>query len=289
MKPQSIKDAWIRARTDIYECDHKILLPIIKLWERSTFAPWNYTSCSGVVIKLEELLSSDGKRLSSMYYRIINGGGPHSYLNFQGPVILSTITRDRAILGLTKELYVELIKNIEPDYFFTPDGENYFNRPNTSIYEVKRILSETNYILCQDLKSKPIGLVKGCCPHEAVEHVKSLLDLGINHHVMHLGDGLSRASILEKKTMYSIYASIVNISPWLLLYGIGSRSNFRLFNKCNGYVTQSHFVYKFNHDSNDQAYGNPIMENLEHIENLLMRFELDDIAYGTQSVLERWL
>lgn len=275
------------ARGDLFNCDYRFLLPAIKLHEPRTHEPWKYISCPGVVIKLEELLSADGRYTSTMFDKIRKKGGLHNFLDFEGMVILSTVMPDYAIFGLTPELYAWMINEIEPDYYLTPDGQNYFDRPNTSEYEIRRILRETDILLKAGLSSEPIGLVKGCCAKEATAHCRSLIDRGIEHHVMHVGDCIHRATKAEQEKMLSIYHHVAAQSPWLLIYGVGSRKYFRAFPSCNGFVTQSHYTYQFRKGEKDSP-ENRIMENLREEEETLLGIESNRTLDGWQMRIDVW-
>jgi hypothetical protein len=195
--------------------------------------------------------------------------------------------RDQAIYGQTPELYASIISEIEPDCYLTPDGENYFDRPNTSEFEIRRILEETDYLLGAGLPSEPIGLVKGCCAKEATTHCRSLIDRGIDHHVMHVGDSIHRATKAEHDKVVSIYHHVKAQSPWLLIYGAGSRRYFRTFPSCNGFVTQSHYTYQFK-KGEKETEGNRIMDNLKEAEEALLGIESNRTLEGWQMRIDFW-
>ena len=155
--------------------------------------------CFGVVIKAQQLLSTDGKRTNKNYDQILSTGGIHSFLGYEGVVILSSIMRDKAIYGFSTEAYAEMIDALRPDFYLTPDGETYLGEPELSSLEIDRIVSDSKLLIRSCPYSHPIGLIKGCSLRQIESHTSQLLDLGIFRFVFHAGEYLCRGYFVCKR------------------------------------------------------------------------------------------
>ena len=65
------------------------------------------------------------KNPNSIYHKIVEVGGIHNFLKFNGIVILSTIMRDDLIEKCTPEKYAKIINGIMPNTYTTVDGTTY--------------------------------------------------------------------------------------------------------------------------------------------------------------------
>jgi len=123
------------------------LIPVIKLSEPKTFRPWEKVDCFGVVIKTQHLLSVDGKRTNKIFDKIQSAGGIHSYIGYEGIVILSSIMPDKTIYGFSVNAYAAMIDALRPDFYLTPDGETYLDEPEISALEIDRIVKDTEFLI----------------------------------------------------------------------------------------------------------------------------------------------
>ena len=222
------------------------LIPVVKLGEERTYSPWEFVPCPEVVVKVQDLVSNDGKTNSSWCEKFFSAGGLHEFLSCPGEIILSSIMPDETILGFTWRRYARLIEELEPDYYLTPDGETYLGEPRLSRYEISRMLKETQLLIDAGLNSEPIGLVKGSNVVQVRRHAEALMGLGIHRLAFHA------SGFLDHGTQYSIAqagvfsAEIRKVAPWLMIYGCGSKEYFRRFRFADSFVTHRHFLDAFN-------------------------------------------
>lgn len=221
------------------------LIPVVKLGEDLTHAPWEAFDCRAVVVKLQDLVSSDGRRESRQCREVRSEGGLHRYLSYTGAVILSSIMPDETICGMTPKCYASIINDLGPDYYLTPDGETYLGERHLSTYEIKRILNETSRLLESGLNSLPIGLVKGSNLVQNLEHTRALKELGIKHFAFHAGSFLDGGTAYSVAQARAFSTAIRKTVPWLLIYGVGSRSHLERFSFADAFVTHSHFTDAF--------------------------------------------
>ncbi len=221
------------------------LIPVIKLGETLTYAPWEAFDCRAVMVKLQDLVSSDGRRESRQCLEIRSVGGLHRYLSYTGAIIISSIMPDETIRGMTPESYASIINALGPDYYLTPDGETYLGETHLSAYEINRMLTETRWVLGSGLRPNPIGLVKGSNLRQNLEHANALQQLGIQRFAFHAGSFLDRGTDYSVAQARSFAAAIRKTVPWLMIYGVGSRSHLRRFSYADAFVTHSHFTDAF--------------------------------------------
>lgn len=140
----SIYSKLIEARgKPLSECRYKFLSPVEKLSEPKTHAPWEFSTCTAVTVRLKDILNKSGRSERPVYKKIKGAGGIHEYIGFDGNVILTSIMEDQTIWGFTKEQYATIIDTLKPDYYITSDGETYNNEPNLSgSVEIPRMMEE---------------------------------------------------------------------------------------------------------------------------------------------------
>jgi hypothetical protein len=197
-----------------------------------------------VIIKAQPLISRDGRSITPLFRQICDEGGIHNHLDFDGYVILSSIMPDRAIAGLTDELYAEVIDAIGVNTYITPDGETYLGETVLSAYEVFRVLDLTESLLKLCPTIPPVGLVKGCTLEQIRYHATSLQDLGVERYCFHMGD-FFRGSHATIDVGMKFASTIRTIVPELIIYGVGSRRYINALRFADGFATQSHYVKAF--------------------------------------------
>ncbi|OPY37889.1 MAG: hypothetical protein A4E35_00944 [Methanoregula sp. PtaU1.Bin051] len=247
--------------------------------------------CFGVVIKAQQILSTDGKRTNKIYDKIKAAGGIHPFLGYEGIIILSSIMPDKAIYGFSAEAYAEMIDAIRPDFYLTPDGETYLGEIEISALEISRVVSDSKYLIASCLHSHPIGLIKGCNLQQIDNHTVQLLELGLSRFVFHAGEYLCRGTLCATDMGIAFASAIRKRVPWLGIYGIGAMKSLRSYSFADGYITQSHFVNPFYgrfrdpermNNSSQEISRDDIMNELSHINQDISAIEL-------QSTLSRWL
>jgi len=264
----------------------KFLLPVIKLHEKRTHPPWGDCHFPGLIVKLEDLITENGKRTNNLFTKIENAGGLHDYLDFSGKIVLSSIMPDKAIAGLPLEKHAEIINSLVPDYHITPDGETYLNEKALSDYEIKRMLKWTNYLIINCPEVTPIGLVKGSCLSQIDDHIDGLSDEGIELFAFHAGDYLFRSNNKSLQKAKLFYSEIRKKVPWLMVYGVGSDKYFRIFFDANCYATQSHFIQAFHGQEIDESgvtfdsnleSRDLIIKNLRSFEALMIGYKFNQL------------
>ena len=98
----------------------KTLIPAIKLQEPITHAICKTNGTSHIVVRMQDLLRPDGRSFNALFTGILNAGGFHNYLRYPGTILLSTIMKDRTIFGCDPKTYATVIRELKPDYYFTP-------------------------------------------------------------------------------------------------------------------------------------------------------------------------
>lgn len=281
-------DAWEQTgKTSLEECDVKSMLPVIKLTDSKTYPPWEECHFPGLIVKLEHLISEDGMHTSSLYDRVLETGGLHNFLKYPGIIILSSIMPDRAIAGLSLQQHADIINSLRPDYHITPDGETYLNERHLSAYEINRMMKWTEYLLDNCSGTKPIGLIKGSCVNQIEDHTDRLSDLGLEMFAFHAGDFLFRSNKSSVQHAKTFYSSIRKAVPWLMVYGVGSDKNIRIFSGADCFVVQSHYINAFHRQkitefrtvqSDISDTRERIVHNMRVLESIMIRHEAERIA-----------
>lgn len=260
-----------------------VLYPVIKIDEPMTYSPWDEIYCSGVVVKAQDLLSPTGRKTNKYFESIKKAGGIHEYLNCEMEVVLSSIMPDKMIFGFSVEAYADMIDILQPDSYYTPDGETYLTKEWISRMEINRVFSDTQFLLRSFPSVKPIGLVKGCNLPQIDDHTNRLLRLNISHFVFHAGDYICRGSSSTIDQAIIFASSIHQRVPWLVINGVGAMSTLKNFSFADGFVTQSHFVNAFygrfcdefrTSDEKRSVTRHDIMNNLRNLQRNVAAIQL---------------
>jgi hypothetical protein len=256
-----------------------------------THAPWREIDCSGVVIKAQDLLSPSGKKTNHYYDSIKKAGGICEYLGCEAEVILSSIMPDKMIYGFSIDAYADMIDSLQPDYYYTPDGETYLREEVVSRLEIKRVFFDTQILLRSFPHIKPIGLVKGCNLQQINDHTNQLLREGISQFVFHAGDYLCQGSSSVVKLAIGFACSIRKNVPWLVINGIGAMSMLNNFCFADGFVTQSHFVDAFYGQSCDASRPKNVIRSISRIDimNNLRKIQRNVSSVQLQRPLSEWV
>jgi len=279
-----------------FEIPHHSVIPCMKIGESMTYNPWEITGHGFVVIKIQDLLSKDGRRTNSIFAKILDSGGLHEYFDYNGNFIISSIAPDKVVYGHSNLKYQEIIESLNPEWYFTPDCETYCGDKHdiqNGEKEIERAIEETEYLI-NNLSSSPIGLVKGSNIEQAQNHAKSLKDLGINVFSFHTSEFLLKCNRYVLGLGIRMFSEVREIVPYLIAYGIGSRDSIKYFQEANWFVTQSHYTqaFKWNQYVNGKAVSIPSHEKVT--KSLIMR-NLSDIcltatSFGiNQRTLSDWI
>jgi hypothetical protein len=224
----------------------KELVPIVKLGEPFTYAPWTQIPCRSIVVRMQDLLRPNGQSFRGILQEIDSAGGIHQYLNFPGSVLLSMIMTDKRIYGCTPARYCQAINTLKPDFYTTVDAETYTHENELSYNEINRALNETKHILENCPTAIPIGLVKGATKIQVEKHIEKLKEMGIDRFLFHAGDFLCGGK-KESKMLARDFARIVHREDEdFIVYGIGAKRTMRMFGFAGSFITQSHYIAAFN-------------------------------------------
>lgn len=223
------------------------VVPIVKLTEKMTYDPWNYVCCNSCVIKIQDLVSKNGTHTNKIYQLIVDGGGIHDYFGWDGHIVLSSIAPDETIFGLSIELYAEIIGDLKPNSYLTPDGETYLGKSNSKIstLEIERIIDDTEYLVKDSTSASPIGLVKGNDLNQIEYHTSFLLEKGMEKFCFHAGDYLYNGSSSTINNGIKFQSAIRKHVPHLMSYGVGSYHSMKQFSQADEFITQSHYTRSF--------------------------------------------
>lgn len=239
----------------------------------------------GIVVRIGDFLNSDGTATNPQYAKIVADGGLSVSLNyFDEPIILSSIMEDRKCYGLTRELFSEMILNLKPSAYMTPDLPTYLDKTSKSMKNILKLVEMSTYLQDMIPEIPQIGLVKGCNIEQTKFHTKKYLELGINEYVFHLS-GYTKCN--QKPIITKAYAfayAIREMVPHMIIYGVGSSEIINQFHFCDGIITQSHYVeprYGVHTDLNGQLYSIPnkkqnIDEEKKFKQSELFSFPLDE-------------
>lgn len=244
----------------------RYLIPTVKLGENKTYSPWEYVSAPAIMIKVGDLLTGKSANLKPIFNKISDAGGIHKFLGFKGNVILSQIMEDHRLDKFSNNQYIKVINALRPNYYLTPDAPTYNNTTDLSSAKLKKIKEDAEALFKNCTKSKPIGLVKGCNANQIESHTDWLLDQKISFFVFHISPFLAKKPETELLKAKDFVKRIRKKVPKLLVYSLGLR-NLKNFYRADGFVTQSHFIYKM--DSKPK-----IMERLKRIDDQLIEIQL---------------
>jgi hypothetical protein len=218
------------------------LSPIIRLDTKDTFDVLTALPLDMVVVRFQDLISKRTFQFNKTYFKIISSGGLHSFLNYRGKILLSTVMRDQMVANLKPKHYAEGINSLLPDAYTTLDGETYDGEITLSAKEIERIHRENQDLIALTPKSKPIGLVKGCTRYQIEYHTKMLKTLGIQDFVFHISEFFRKGSPDMIKKAKGFCLIIRKHARTLILYGFGSQKRLLEFSFTDRYVTFNHFV-----------------------------------------------
>jgi len=223
-----------------------ILSPIIRLDYRDSFKVLDIIPIPIVTVRLQDLLSERTFTVNKTYRDIVSKGGLHSYLDFEGKILISLIMKDKMIANLDVKTYAKAINSLKPDFFTTLDGETYEGEYCNSWEELNRINSQNQTLLKLCPTSKPIGLVKGCSKKQIESHANFLNSLGIYDLIFHVGDFLRNGDLTMIRKARSYCCTIRKKAQRLFLYGMGAQEKLIEFSFADVFITYNHFVTAIN-------------------------------------------
>ena len=132
-----------------------------------------------IVVRLLDVAIRNSNEPNKKFYEIVQAGGLHVYLEYEGIIIFSTIMPDRQIKKFKPNKYAYFINSLKPNHYLTVDGWTYHKKFRESENELIRTIRETRELIKLCPNSIPLGLVKGCT---------ELQDLGrrSNFYLIHL-------------------------------------------------------------------------------------------------------
>lgn len=274
------------------------LIPIVKIGSEKTYHPQYVIPCNTYVVKIQDLLTSTGKKFNAHFEEITNNGGFQAFFNDNCRIILSSIMPDKRIAGCSPIKLLSLIQATKPNLIITPDGETYCDEVRRSKYVMEKSLNSIDFLLDNNTKSDQlIGLILGSNFRQVEEYISELKDRKISKFCFHAGDFNFRRGLLSKRLALDYARFIRQHVPYLMIYGGGSRRFFQNYYFADAFVTQSHYVAGFKHKkisrNGQKKYDGEIswefiMNNLSEIYHY--HFHREDIikipfSYATNDII----
>lgn len=221
-------------------------IPIIDLTYKGSIRVWKKKETAVVVIRLIDVTHKNSDEPNKTFDDIKNAGGIHSYLQYKGLIILSTIMPDSQIRKFNPQKYAFFINSLSPDYYLTVDGWTYHQRFSESENELLRTINETKELISLCPNAKPLGLVKGCTENQIDVHSSWLMSLGIRDLVLHIGDFRRNGSLHQIKIGKNFAWILRKKARILFLYGFGSQQQLSSYSFADVYISYNHFVIAHN-------------------------------------------
>lgn len=238
------------------------VIPVIQLGSRLTY-PFPELTLPMIAVRMQDLLTSTGKRFNSVYSKIKEAGGLRKFLNYEGDVFLSLIMTDKQIANCNPSKYAEAIDIVSPTCVSTVDGETYDGEKWLSLFEIHRMLDETEELMELRPKYKYVGLVKGCTPDQILYHTIKLSELGIDSFLFHAVDYLDKKRKSWKKDRAIRYAAVIKRKAnRLFIYG-GEKVSELSF--ADGFLIVSHWQgmrKEKSHDNSQPERRKRVISNL---------------------------
>jgi queuine/archaeosine tRNA-ribosyltransferase len=144
------------------------------------------------MIKLEDLL------LNEDVLREIESTGIHDFLDFEGRIVLSTISPDEVLDKLDGKKYAELVSAINPDMAMTLDCYTYLDHPLEISWNQLFGFIKNAIVLMDNTDIPLLGIVKGATYKQVTWCLEHLLELGFNTLVVHYRE-LAREGSMGKR------------------------------------------------------------------------------------------
>jgi len=219
-----------------------VFIPIVDLTYKGSIRVWKKKETPVVVVRLMDLALRNSCKPNKKFYEIVEAGGLHAYLDYDGIIILSTIMPDDQIKKFNPRKYARFINSLLPNYYLSVDGWTYDKKVKISEDELLRTYNETKELIALCPHAKPLGLVKGCADSQIDAHSSWLASLGIKDFVLHAGD-FRRNGVKYYMQMAQHFARIIRKKSRLLfLYGFGSQKQLISHSFADGYISNNHFV-----------------------------------------------
>jgi len=224
----------------------KSLKPIIKLRSDITY-PDRSQHIPAFIVKIEELVLSNGKPNMRMIQDINDAGGLHEFLDTSGQVIFTFIMPDWLLERLTLDTCFYLFDEFQPDFYITMDAPTYAGCLRYSRNQIDLVLDHTVKMMRWFPDSVPIGLIKGGNFDQMDFHSHELRELGVTEFCLHAGDCSHDAPIYAQDLIVDSGRALAERVPQLMVYGVGSKRSFQRFHFANSFATNSHYIQTFNH------------------------------------------
>jgi hypothetical protein len=224
----------------------KSLIPILKLRERKTH-PDRSQHIQSSIVKIEELICSNGKPNMRMVQEIKDAGGLREFLDTSSRIIFTFIMPDYLLDRLKMDTCNYLFEEFQPDSYITMDAPTYAGCEKYSRTQIDLLVNHTAKLMRKFPDYIPIGLVKGCNSAQMCFHAFKLRELGVKQFCLHAGDCSYSAPIYAQDLIVDCGRSLAEKVPYLLIYGVGSKYHFQRFHFANSFATNSHYIQAVNH------------------------------------------
>jgi len=230
----------------------------VKANEPSLFGIWEGLHLDTIVVIIQDFISPKTLRFKQSLFDVIEAGGIHQHLKFNGRIILALIGKDELLYKLPLSKVAAVLKHLKPNNCTTVDGgvyedeaywhggTLYYNRREISDNELTRCREQTKLLVKKFPDIAFIGLVKGRNRSQILAYTKFLRNLGINKMMFHAGEYFRFGSPQDIATAKN-YASLIRpFAEELILYGIGAQKRLLEFSFADTYITHAHIVNALN-------------------------------------------
>jgi len=220
----------------------KSLIPTVRVDSKTSYHIAKAIHPPVIVVRVQDVISKKTGEPNSIFTEIVEAGGIHNFLNYEGFVILSLIMKDDLIWLFSSEKYAQIINGLLPDAYTTVDGATYENREIFSERELIRLSKQTIELLHLCPHILPIGQVKGSTSRQIQMHLKLLENLGIEIFLFHTGDFLRQGdrNMIQKAKHFA--SLIKKKGHTLILSGMGAQRHLTSFSFADAFITYSHIV-----------------------------------------------
>lgn len=197
------------------------IVPIISLKEPSSFC-WDAINTSTIIINYTDLIDKE------ILPKIVKVRDIHSYLNFDGKVLLSSIMPDRLLVDINTFYYfINTIKWFHFDGAIAWDAPVYIDIP---LYDSWVNLLKGLLLTYEIAKRRipVVGLVKGNMTKQIEFSLKTLDKIGIKSVALHATEYLwEKASSTARQILYTYFRLMSKHADSILLIGVMSPSLLR--------------------------------------------------------------
>jgi len=187
-------------------------VPVISLIDKKSWF-WQDIPLRWVAVRLAELVKN------RTLLQTVSSEGLHSFLGFEGDILLSTVMEDELLEKLAPRDYLEIIKNVRPDMTMTPDVYTYLDDPLCLSWQqtMRSVEFATSF---SELDIPVIGMIKGALENQIGWSAEKQFQLGCRLFALPCRE-LARLDLIDNVVMTimrALHSSESDIR--ILLYGL---------------------------------------------------------------------